>query len=89
VAPEGFELVGVVEYWGLTPPAAPPEGEEEPADPPSPTSGPEPVIRPGATDDQDGTVLALFVSAVVILVSTALKLVASDGIPDCSPDSAV
>ena len=30
MAPEGFELVGVVEYWGLTPPAAPPEGEEEP-----------------------------------------------------------
>lgn len=88
------------ENWGFTPPEAGPELDDERPelpglpglpDPPGahvPMSGPELVISDGDTDDEDGTLLALCVSAVVIFASAIDRLFDIDGMSDCRPDNA-
>ena len=85
------------ENWGFTPPEAGPELDDERPelpglpDPPGahvPMSGPELVINDGGTDDEDGTLLALCVSAVVIFASAVDRLFDIDGMSDCRHDNA-
>ena len=80
-----------IENCGVTPPEAGPELDEEPPEPSGahvPMSGPELVIIDGGTDDEDGTLLALCVSAVVIFASAVDRLFDIDGMSDCRHDNA-
>ena len=78
-----------IENCGFTPPEAGFDEEvPEPGGVHVPMSGPELVIIDGGTDDEDGTLLALCVSAVVIFASAVDRLFDIDGMNDCRHDNA-